>query len=775
MRRAGWSMSRLRSPIQQRPGRNESDTAHRADATTAGAGTGTGTTTAGRTAFLRRPAAQLFLLSALALFAELLCIRWVPAYVRFVAYFSNFILLASFLGLGVGILLSRSRGWPWLGLRLFPWLLLLLVAFVAVAKVEVHVSSAGVLYYGASEEGALPAENALALPAAFMLVALLFVCLGRPIGERLRQVTPPLRAYGLDIGGSLAGVAAFFVLSYTQQPPLVWFAVLFAVVLLLTPLRWRDLALAGPPLACAMVIGGALGAGYWWSPYYKVGLTPIPGHPEGRVLTVNNIGHQMMLAAEHKEPFYRLPYEMFGQGAFKNALIIGAGSGSDPAVALRHGVERVRAVEIDPVIARLGRVYHPDRPYSDPRVILDVDDGRSFLRKTDERFDLIIFALPDSLTLTSQFSSLRLESFLFTREAFQEARGRLTDVGVVVLYNFYRETWLLRKIAAMLEIAFDQPPFVVSYGGWGRAAVLIDGPGLAQHDAGAAGRWPVYAEHDVATLNLEDDPDALLLPVIGRGLLRAASWTGDPAEVGPAPDPATDDWPLLYLRQPGLPGVYVAGLAMVAGCALLLVCGVGAGDVRRGFNGHMFCLGAAFMLLETRSLVSFALLFGSTWLVNSLVFFAILCSVLLAVFLSARLALKPSIGLYALLLASLLLAYLLPADAFLSISSLPVRYAATSIVAFLPIFLANLVFAGSFQLTGRSADLAFASNLLGVMVGGMLEYTALIFGYRHLLVLAVGFYVLSSLLLHRDRFFAPLRSASRSASRSVGRLLPTRG
>ena len=66
-------------------------------------------------------------------------------------------------------------------------------------------------------------------------------------------------------------------------------------------------------------------------------------------------------------------------------------------------------------------------------------------------------------------------------------------------------------------------------------------------------------------------------------------------------------------------------------------------------------------------------------------------------------------------------------------------------MAFLPIFLANLVFAGSFRLTGREADLAFASNLLGVMVGGMLEYTALLFGYRNLLLLAIGFYALAAL------------------------------
>jgi hypothetical protein len=72
-----------------------------------------------------------------------------------------------------------------------------------------------------------------------------------------------------------------------------------------------------------------------------------------------------------------------------------------------------------------------------------------------------------------------------------------------------------------------------------------------------------------------------------------------------------------------------------------------------------------------------------------------------------------------------------------------------SLVAFLPIFLGNLVFASSFQTTGRSADIAFASNLLGALFGGMLEYAALVVGYRHLMLFVIAFYLASALLLRR--------------------------
>jgi hypothetical protein len=158
----------------------------------------------------------------------------------------------------------------------------------------------------------------------------------------------------------------------------------------------------------------------------------------------------------------------------------------------------------------------------------------------------------------------------------------------------------------------------------------------------------------------------------------------------------------------------------------------------------------AFMLLETRSLVTFALLFGSTWLVNSLVFFAVLCSVLVAIAVSARLRVRPTATLYAVLFGSLLLAYLLPADALLDIPNVFIRYGLATVVAFLPVALANLVFAGSFKDAG-AADVAFASNLLGVMVGGMLEYTSLLIGYRDLLLLVIAFYMIAGLLARLRR------------------------
>src|SRR4029079_5906455 len=156
----------------------------------------------------------------------------------------------------------------------------------------------------------------------------------------------------------------------------------------------------------------------------------------------------------------------------------------------------------------------------------------------------------------------------------------------------------------------------------------------------------------------------------------------------PVPKPATDDWPFLYLRTPFIAPHYLAALAFAMIIALLGVYwGARAGGATmRLFSPHFFVLGAAFLLLETRSLVSFSLLFGSTWIVNALAFFAILASVLLAILVNARLRIRRAGVLYALLFAALAVAFVLPPESLL-IDPPALRYLLAGAVAFAPVFL----------------------------------------------------------------------------------------
>jgi hypothetical protein len=670
--------------------------------------------------FIADPRARIFLVSFAMLFFELLCIRWVPSYVRYLSYFNNFILMASFLGIGLGMLSARRKNFWFLP---FPLLLLAMVILVALNKFTLLINSTDVLYFGAGEAQNATAENFIVLPIIFGIVTLCFIPLSRMFGQLFTQVKP-LTAYTFDIIGSLVGIACFYTISYFALPPLLWFIVLAVLILMLS--SRKAVVATGAVLLASMVVVWQLEIGTYWSPYYKIILHPAV--PSGYIVDVNNAGgHQSMIPWQYKEPFYRRVYELFPGSSFHHALILGAGSGSDTATALAYGVQSITAVEIDPTILQLGKQFNPDKPYSNPRVKLVVNDGRNFLENTTERYDLIIFALPDSLTLTSSNTTLRLESFLLTQNSIAAARAHLTSNGLLILYNFYRENWLVDKLVNMVGHTFNnQEPFVSTYGGRGRGALIMDGPRLATLPPGEFGQYHEFP-----------NPVNDRLHVIGEGFYPLSSNT----------TPATDDWPFLYLVGHSFPLIYIEGLAMVLVFALGGTLILAPRKVLRRFDWHMFFLGTAFMLLEVKSLTTFSLLFGSTWLVNSLVFFAILCSVLLAILFNRRFKVKRIAPVYLLLFAILVLNILLPPEALL-LSNPVIRYILASALAFAPVFLANIIFTNSFR-DSETADIAFASNLLGIIVGAGLEYFSMLIGYRLLLIPVILFYALALLLRGR--------------------------
>ncbi len=669
--------------------------------------------------FIANPKVRIFLVSFTMLFFELLCIRWIPSYIRYLSYFNNFILIASFLGIGLGMLSARRKNFWFLP---FPFLLLIMVILVALNKFTLLVNSTDVLYYGAGESQSAKAENFLVLPLIFGMVTLCFIPLARMFGQLFTQVKP-LTAYTFDILGSLTGIACFYIISYFALPPLLWFLVLAVFILLLS--SRTVLATTSALLLASVIIVWLLQAGTYWSPYYKIILHP--AIPNGYIVDVNNAGgHQSMIPWQYKEPFYRRVYELFPGSSFQHALILGAGSGSDTATALAYGVQSITAVEIDPLILQLGKQFNPDHPYSNPRVKQIVNDGRNFLENTTEHYDLIIFALPDSLTLTSSNTSLRLESFLLTQNSIATARSHLTKNGLLILYNYYRTNWLLDKLVNMVGDTFSQEPFISTYGGYGRGAVIMAGPRLKELPPGKFGLYHEFP-------NAANDR----LHVIGEGYYPLTT----------ASTPATDDWPFLYLVGHSFPVLYIEGLAMVLVFALGGTLTLAPRKVLRRFDWHMFFLGAAFMLLEVKSLTTFSLLFGSTWLVNSLVFFAILSSVLLAILFNSRFKVKRIALVYLLLFGILILNILLPPEALL-LNNPVIRYILASMLAFAPVFLANIIFTNSFR-DSETADIAFASNLLGIMFGAGLEYFSMLTGYHLLLIPVIAFYALALLLRGR--------------------------
>jgi hypothetical protein len=659
----------------------------------------------------------LFVASFVVLFLETAIIRWVPAYVRLLAYFSNFILLASFLGIGIGCLLAARRrsltAW-------FPALMLGLIVAVDRLRLEVALPSTSTIYFSSGTPRPVNVvESTLLLPLLFVAVAALFATIAYQMGRLLSQ-RPPLAAYVINLLGSLAGVGAFALVSWLELPPSVWFGIVAAAALPFVVVNGRALAVVNIALlAIAIVVVHRMESGSLWSPYYRITLFQ---DRQDTIIEVNHIFHQSMAPVAFKEYFYQWPYAVFGD-TFDEVLILGAGSGTDVASALKHGAKHVTAVDIDPVILRLGAERHPDRPYSDPRVTIVNDDARHFLRTTAKKYDLIVFALIDSLTVQSSFSGVRLESYMFTKESFEAVRDHLSPRGVMALYNYFREKWLVDRLANTVADVFGSEPLGHVHQDRAYLGVMLAGPRVAELPA--APRLP----EDVDAYG---QPHA---PSPAHPLVRDASVSI-----------ATDDWPFLYMRTRELPSHYRAALALVLGisaAAVFLVSGRGAGR----WSWHFFFLGAGFMLLETKSIVQFALLWGSTWSSASLAIASVLCMALASAIVASRFRVDRRGLVVAALLALLAVNYFVPVGrvAFDSRAAESVFYGA---LVFSPVFCAGLLFSSSFRESSAAAT-DFGANLLGAIAGGVGEYVSLLSGYQFLLLLVAICYVAAVVIADR--------------------------
>jgi hypothetical protein len=645
---------------------------------------------------------RLVLLSCLMLFVELALIRWTGSNVLYLSYFSNFVLLGSFLGIGIGFLRARAR------INLFPYspvALAFFVGFVLIFPVEIDRSGRDLIYFGALRPTGLPPW--LMLPLIFGAVASVMAMIAEGVARSFIEFDA-LEAYRLDIAGSIGGIVAFSLLSFVWAPPIAWGAAAGIVFVLLLRGRLRVLQVVAIAGLLIMLGRETLVPEWSWSPYYKIAVVPSADRTQYYTITVNGIPHQTILATREREktdPIYFLPYQHVAGNALRNVLVIGAGNGNDVASALAMGAQHVDAVEIDPRLLQIGEELHPDRPYADPRVQAFVNDGRAFLEQTDATYDLILFALPDSLTLVAGQSSIRLESYLFTLQAIEAARDHLAPGGAFTMYNYYREQWLVDRYAGTLQAAFGQVP-------------CVDDKGVAQ----------------LVALTVTRDPADLSCTTPWRA-------------AGTVPPPATDDHPFPYLREAQVPAMYLLTIGLILLTSLVMVRTV-AGSLRPMVRyADLAAMGAAFLLLETKSVVQFALLFGTTWFVNALVFGGVLFTVLLAIEVARRVkSLQPGL-LYAGLLATLMLAWFLPPDLLLHLDFAP-RFGAAVAVAFAPVFLANLVFAQRFRDVGDSTT-AFGANLLGAMVGGLVEYAALVTGYQALLFVVAGLYGAAWWLRHR--------------------------
>jgi len=715
---------------------------------------------------------DLFLISFLILFFELASIRWFGSNVIFLTFFTNLVLMACFLGMSVGLLSAGRRQ------NLITWVfpMALLAAGLAVAtlgastiwrKLLIDVggqNSPQQVFFG-TEMVKAPNPSQFVVPIEvmaalfFVLISLTFIGLGQVMGWAFAAIPNRVVAYSVDILGSLTGIVIFGLMSLLRTPPVLWYAIGTVIILRFLPrLTWFQ-------AACAIVLVGGIGLmGYYegarrvtiWSPYYKVYYNAKTG-----VLTTNNLGHQQMVPVGESGAAYMLPHLLnrdAGNAPFGRVMIIGAGSGNDVSAALKGGVGHVDAVEIEPVLNETGQRDHPNKPYSDPRVSIHLDDGRSFVRRSDQTYDMITYALVDSLVLHSGYSSLRLESFLFTEQAFADVKARLGDDGLFVMYNYFRQGWIVGRLVEMARKVFGAEPIVISLpnmpsiqaadsmvtdrftfviaGKPGSKALESIRKGLQEHKF----FWVSVRPKDNESINGYGPMPPEVAGVPAENWQKIGPAAVDTSGIGPLP---TDDWPFLYLREASIPGLNWRGMALVAALSMVILYTFAPVRTVRP-NARMFFLGAGFMLLETKGVVHMALLFGSTWVVNSIVFFAILVMILLSNFFV--LALKPRVlwPHYLFLTAALLVNAIIPMSYFLNLPG-AAKVVTSCAVVFVPVFFAGVIFATTFG-ESRHPDVDFGSNIAGVILGGLTENFSLMLGFDHLLLLAVAFYFFSAIL-----------------------------
>lgn len=772
----------------------------------------------------RRPYLDLFLISFLILFFELAAIRWFGSTVVFLTFFTNIVLLACFLGMSVGLLTASRRA------NFIRWVIPLTMLTVALAittfnyyakhhdKITISVGgqqkSPQLIFFGTEYRPADPTRFVIPIEAVagvfFTLIAITFIGLGQTMGRAFDAIPNRVWAYTIDVLGSLTGIAVFALMSFKQLSPHNWF-ILICVLLLYFVRRWTPLQVFGAMGVMFLVAISAFGVGLpgqlFWSPYYKITYSPQSGDIE-----TNNIAHQTMVRVLENGSAYALPHLLMRDAAdlanapkkpLEDVMIIGAGSGNDVAAALHYGAEHIDAVEIDPAINQIGRWDHPDKPYGqtksgvwypNDKVTINLDDGRSFARKTKKQYDLAIYALVDSLVLHSGYSSIRLENFLFTKQAFEDVKKTLKPDGVFCMYNYYRQGWVVGRIKKMAWEVFGVEPIVISLGEEFQdrinpsdneanriTFVLVskDQKVIDQlRDAFARKKffWSNREPRRQDNVNgFVDDVAALPGYNTDWRKIGPAVVTTQPSEdlasakeedkpqvlasykaIEHLPE---DNWPQLYLREKKIPELGLRGSAMIAGLSVVILLAFAwpvffsRTGIHGRFNGTMFFLGAGFMLLETKGVVHMALLFGSTWIVNSVVFFAILVMILIANLYVLALRPRNLWPYYALLIAGLLVNALVPMNRFLSLD-VTTRTIASCVVVFLPVFFAGVIFASVFR-DSKQPDVDFGCNVAGIILGGLSEQLSLMIGFNYLILVAIAYYLFAAILQRRTKTATP--------------------
>jgi spermidine synthase len=683
----------------------------------------------------------IVLVTMVSLLLELVMIRWLASVFPAFSFFKNFTLLACFLGLGAGYAVADKQ--PCAPALVLP-MLALFVGVITLLRYDVGEANGFFVASPMHEQTAVGGVwDGLGLSfllkegaPVYVLLATSFVlcaCICYPVGQlcgRLLQSTDALKAYSLNLVGSILGVVALCVMSLFWLPPAVWFIVTGGILLVFVLSSDTRLPVGVASFCLLLAVLS------WpvqqeiqriYSPYQ---LLERMSKSDGRMnllsggayyqkvfdLAESNRGHESE-EIRYVRAYYEFPFNFKKKP--ERVAIVGAGSGNDVAAALRMGASHVDAIEIDPAIAYLGKQNHPEHPYDDPRVTLRINDARNFFRTADQQYDLIIYGVLDSHTALSHASNLRVDSYVYTREGIAEAFKLLKPDGI-------------------MSIAFALPTEPL---GFKLSHILQELPGAGKplavrvrYDSAATTAFITQKGRDVAM------PDVNTFAAIG--FTDVSKHFAQPYPEASIP---TDDWPFFYMIERTYPISYMFALGMVLLLSHMFVrktIGL-TGPIERGYLPFFF-LGAGFMLVETKAITELGLHLGGTWFVVAATIILVLVMAFLANLMVQGKVVRRTGLAYVGLMASLLVGYFYASNhGLVTLGSPQADMAASCVLLTLPLFFSGIVFSTLIGRADVNISTALAYNLMGALFGGLMEYNSMYFGFSFLYLLAMGFYFLA--------------------------------
>jgi hypothetical protein len=668
--------------------------------------------------------------------------------------------------------------------------------------------------------------DSLTLALVYFTSALPFVLAGMIVSLAISHTIQRVdRVYFFDLLGAAVGCMALvpFLNVFGGPNTVIVAAILFAV----SSTMWFNLAgsikgrVGGVALALAFV---ALVALNWrdsiidvrfakgqeltgeqfvkWNSFSRIAMAPERGSGMMTIFIdadastgIANFDFRNLSERERRDLAYQgpgFPYQLRPGG---KTLIIGPGGGWDVARALASGSRDVTGVEINPIIANtIMREHFPEYSrhlYLRPDVHIYVEDGRSFVRRTDDRYDVIQATLVDTWASTAAGAFALSENNLYTTNAFYDYLSHLTDDGILAFtrWGFEPPRESLRLVA-LAKVALNrlgesnhaQHVIVVREGsaqelaGWGaRDTVVISRNPFTPEDLAKARE--AIRRSDMQAVYLPDEEIRNPFTALLHARDPEHFYETYPYDVSPVDDnrpfffyTVQPQDLLAFLRGPaqsadykinravpllfGLMGISIAATALVLLLPPMVLGSRLPRDKKtRQYLWYFVFIGAGYILIQVALIQKFVMLLGHPTYALTVIIFAMLVSSSLGSYFSRRfIAGSDRRLLWTLLLVSALvvgLALLAPVLNQLGIVwPLPLKIAATSLAIAPAAFVMGMPFpTGLLRLERRypeSVRWAWALNAASSVLGSASAiFLAIYLGLSQTLIAGAFMYVLA--------------------------------